>query len=113
MAAEAREFRRKLQAESVVPTIVALHHRLDQICRQELESFTRERGPFTREEGHALHALATQVVQKIANSVARELKELPGKVDQEKMAAAVEQLFHLESIARAGETGHKNMVTRH
>ena len=105
VAAEAHEFRRKLQAESVVPTIIALRHRLDQICRQELESFTQEHGPFTREEDHALHALTAQVMQKIANSVARELKELPEKVEQERMAAAVERLFHLETNAHPEDFG--------
>jgi len=116
VAAEAREFRRKLQAESVVPTIIALRQRLDQICRQELEAFTQQHGPFTREQDHTLHALAAQVIQKIANSVARELKELPERADQEQMAAAVERLFHLgrgiapdgseDEPRRAGATTH-------
>ena len=96
VAAEAQAFRGKLQAESVVPTIVALRHRLDQICRQELESFIEERGPFTREQDQSLHAITAQVIQKIASSLARELKELPEKEEQEKMTAAVTRLFHLE-----------------
>jgi glutamyl-tRNA reductase len=37
--AEAQGFRRRLMAERVVPTIVALRQRLDEICRQELDSF--------------------------------------------------------------------------
>jgi len=47
VAAEAQAFRSQLKAQSVVPTIVALRQRLEEICRQELESFTEERGPFT------------------------------------------------------------------
>ncbi len=114
VAAEAREFRRILQAETVVPTIIALRHRLDQICRQELESFTQEHGPFTHEEDHALHALAAQVMQKIANSVARELKELPEKVEQEKMAEAVERMFHLETNAHPDGVGRgRAAASRH
>ncbi len=97
VAAEAQAFRGKLQAERVVPTIVALRHSLDQICRQELESFIAERGPFTREQDQSLHAIAAQVIQKIASSLARELKELPEKEEQEQMTAAVTRLFHLES----------------
>jgi len=97
VAAEAMAFRGKLQAESVVPTIVALRHRLDQICRQELESFIEERGPFTREQDQSLHAITAQVIQKIASSLARELKELPEKGEQEQMTAAVMRLFHLDS----------------
>ncbi len=101
VAAEAQAFRGKLQAESVVPTIVALRHRLDQICRQELESFIAERGPFTREQDQSLHAITAQVIQKIASSLARELKELPEKEEQEKMTAAVTRLFHLEPPKQA------------
>ncbi len=96
VAAEAQAFSGSLQAESVVPTIVALRRRLDEICRQELESFTQERGPFTREQDQSLHAITAQVIQKIASSLARELKELPEKEEQEKMTAAVTRLFHLE-----------------
>lgn len=97
VAAEAQAFRGRLQAESVVPTIVALRNRLDEICRQELDSFIEERGPFTREQDQSLHAITAQVIQKIASSLARELKELPEKEEQEKMTAAVTRLFHLES----------------
>ena len=97
VAAEAQAFRGKLQAESVVPTIVALRHRLDEICRQELESFTEERGPFTREQDQSLHAITAQVIQKIASSLARELKEVPEKEEQERMTQAVTRLFHLQS----------------
>jgi glutamyl-tRNA reductase len=100
VAAEAQAFRGKLQAESVVPTIVALRQRLDEICRQELESFT-ERGPFTREQDQSLHAITAQIIQKIASSLARELKELPEKEEQERMTQAVTRLFHLESPQRA------------
>jgi glutamyl-tRNA reductase len=101
VSAEAQAFRGKLSAESVVPTIVALRRRLNEICRQELESFIAERGPFTEEQDQALHAITAQVIQKIASSLARELKELPEKEEQEQMTAAVTRLFHLDSPQRA------------
>jgi len=101
VAAEAQAFRGKLQAETVVPTIVALRHRLDQICRQELESFIEERGPFTREQDQSLHAITAQVIQKIASSLARELKDVLEKEEQEQMTAVVTRLFHLEPPKRA------------
>ncbi len=101
VAAAAQAFRGKLQTDAVVPTIVALRHRLDQICRQELESFIAERGPFTREQDQSFHAITAQVIQKIASSLARELKELPEKEEQEKMTAAVTRLFHLEPPKQA------------
>jgi glutamyl-tRNA reductase len=107
---EAQAFRRKLQAAGVVPTIVALRRRLDEICRQELESFTEERGPFTREQDQALHAIAAQVIRKIAGSLAHELKGLQEEAEQKQMTAAVHRLFHLETLqpALAGATSERN-----
>ena len=99
--AEAQTFRNQLNAKAVVPTIVALRQRLEEICRQELESFTEERGPFTREQDQSLHAITTQVIQKIASSLARELKEVPEKEEQERMTAAVTRLFRLASPKQA------------
>jgi len=101
VAAQARAFRTKLLAHSVVPTVVALRQRMEELCRQELESFIEERGPFTREQDQSLHAVAAQVIQKIAGSLVRELKELPEKEEQERMTEAVTRLFHLEPPKRA------------
>jgi len=94
---EARGFRRKLLAERVVPTIVALRTRLDEICRQELESFRQECGPFSKDEDTLLADVAGRITRRIAGSLARELKELPEKTEQEQMTVAVKRLFHLET----------------
>ncbi len=98
---EAHAFRNKLKAESAVPTVVALRQRLEEICRQELESFIEERGPFSREQDLSLHAITVQIINKIASSLARELKELPEKAEQEQMTAAVTRLFHLQTPQQA------------
>jgi glutamyl-tRNA reductase len=101
VATEAHAFWSKLQSQGSVPTMVALRHRLDEICRQELESFIRARGPFNREQDRLLHAVTAQVIKKIAGSLARELKDVPEKEEQEQMTKAVTRLFHLESPQRA------------
>jgi glutamyl-tRNA reductase len=98
---EACGFRRKLLAERVVPTIVALRTRLDEICRQELESFREECGPFSKDEAALLGDVAIRITRRIAGSLARELKELPEKTEQEQMTAAVQRLFHLETPEKA------------
>ena len=97
VAAEVQAFRDKLQAETAVPTIVALRRRLDEICGEELKSFIQDRGPFTREQDQLLHAITTQVIQKIASSLTRELKEFPKKQEEEQAAAVLARLFHLDS----------------
>jgi len=101
VAADVHTFRDKLQAQASVPTIVALRQRLEEICRQELESFIEERGPFTREQDQALHAITSQLIQKIASSLARELKEVPEQEEQERMTAAITRLFRLASPKQA------------
>jgi glutamyl-tRNA reductase len=95
LEAEALGFRRKLMAERVVPTIIALRQRLDEICRQELDSFRQENGPFSKDQDEMLNAVMSKMTKRIAGSLARELKELPEKVEQEQMTSAVQRLFHL------------------
>ena len=98
---EARGFRGKLMAERVVPTIVAVRERLDEICRQELDSFRQQNGPFSKDQDEMLDAMMTRMTQRIAGSLARELKELPEKVEQEQMAVALQRLFHLQTAEQA------------
>src|SRR5580700_3905297 len=104
LEAEAQGFRRKLLAERVVPTIVALRQRLDEICRQELDSFRQENGPFSKDQDEMLNAVMSKMTKRIAGSLARELKELPEKLEQEQMTTAVQRLFHLQTpeLALAG-----------
>ena len=98
---EARGFRRKLAAENGVPTIVALRLRLDEFCQQELDSFRQEKGPFSKDQDEILRVIMSRMTQRIAGSLARELKELPEKVQQEQMTAALQRLFHLKSAGQS------------
>lgn len=98
---EARQFRAKLAAERVVPTIVALRGRLDEICRQELDAFKQEAGPLSEKEIDMLETVAARITQRISNTLARELKDVPEKVEQDRMTQAVQRLFHLEMLAQA------------
>ena len=98
---EAQGFRGKLMAERVVPTIVALRLRLDEICRQELDSFRQENGPFSKDQDEMLNAMMSRMTQNIAGSLARELKGLPEKTEQERMTTALRRLFHLQTAESA------------
>jgi glutamyl-tRNA reductase len=98
---EAMGFRHRLLSERVVPTIVALRSRLDQICRQELRSFQSESGPFSKDQNELLEDVVVRITRKIASSLARELKELPEKVEQDQMTVAVQRLFHLDTPEKA------------
>jgi glutamyl-tRNA reductase len=97
---ELQGFRNRLVSEQVVPTIVALRHRLEEICGQELTSLEDQFGPFTEDQQQALHSLASHITQRIAGTMARELKELPEQAEQEQLTEAVQRLFHLPSARR-------------
>jgi len=90
-------FRRRLLAERAVPTIVALRQRLDDLCHQEVEFLRQEFGPFTEEQDDILTTLASHIAQRIASSLARELRELPDRTGQEMLTVAVQKLFQLDT----------------
>jgi glutamyl-tRNA reductase len=92
---EAQGFREKLLAERIVPTIVALRRRLEEIRTAEMERFRAEAGPLSVAEEQAVEALTAQIVGRIAGQLARELKHVPERPEQEALAAAVERLFGL------------------
>lgn len=100
-------FRRKLMSEHIVPTIVALRNHLEEICGQELRSLEDQYGPFTEDQQSTLHSLASHITQRIANTMARELKGLPEKADQQLLTEAVQRLFHLQP-AKASVPALKN-----
>ena len=94
---ETQGFQPMLLVERGVSTIVAMRARLDEICRQELESFKHECGPFSKDQEALFGEVTARMTRKIAGSLARELKEVPEKVDQEQMAVAIQRLFHLDA----------------
>ena len=99
--AEAQGFRCQLMAERAVSTVVALRQRLDEICRQELDAFRQENGPFSKDQDAMLNAVISRMTHKVAGSLARELKEFPGKAEQEQMTTALRRLFHLQTAESA------------
>jgi glutamyl-tRNA reductase len=111
LQAETQGFRLKLMAERVVPTVVALRQRLDEFCRQELDAFRDENGPFSKDQDEMLNAVMLRMTQRIAGSLARELRELPEKVEQEQLTTALHRLFHLPAsqmtIAHSAISGPK------
>lgn len=101
VVSEAKFFVRKLSGDQGVSTVVALRERLDEICRQELESFRHDVGPLTEEQEQVLQGLARRIGARIAGSLARELKDLPEKIDQDQLTSAIQKLFHLEGSSAA------------
>lgn len=96
IAEEAAGFRSKLLSESVLPTISGMRERLEQICRQEMDQLKEQFGPFTEDQEVALQALSAHITQRISASLARQLKEMPGRPE---LTTAIQQLFQLEVSA--------------
>jgi glutamyl-tRNA reductase len=84
---EVMAFRSELLALDKAPGIGALKQRLDEICRQELESFRLERGPFPKDQDRLLAAVGNRITHRIAGSLTRELND--GSQFAERIKAAV------------------------
>jgi len=100
VAVEARSFLRKLDGERVVPTIVALRSRLEELLEQELEGYRGEAGPLTPEQEQHLEALTARLARRIAGQLARELKQASARPEQDQLTAAIRKLFRLPKTER-------------
>lgn len=96
LAGHAHGFLQQLTAGNSLPAIAALRRHLDKLCREELEVLRDEFGPFTADQEQALTAFAHHVTQRIASSMARELKEFPDRSEPEVLCAALRRLFGIE-----------------
>jgi glutamyl-tRNA reductase len=70
--AEVQGFLKELTVQGDGAEIAALRHRLDEICRQELESFRLEQGPFPKDQDQLIAAVGARITHRIAGSLARE-----------------------------------------
>ena len=100
---EAKTFYCRLLRDRVTPTIAALRRRLDDICLKELESFYDGLTSLSVEERELVESFATRLTQRIAGTLAHELKEPCEKIEQERLTSAVQRLFGLEPQTRAAE----------
>ena len=89
VAAEVQGFRKQLLTKGAGPELSALRLRLDEICRQELESFRLEQGPFARDQQRLIATVSSRIARKIAGSLARELKGLQEPRGPNRMIAGI------------------------
>jgi glutamyl-tRNA reductase len=87
--AEVQGFRKQLMAGAAGPELTALRLRLEEICRQELESFRLEQGPFPKDQDRLIAAVSARITSKIAGSLARDLKGLPDTRAPRRMIAGL------------------------
>lgn len=75
--AEVQQFGRDLAVDEKSSEIADLQHRLDEICRQELESIRLEQGPFPKDQDQIIMAVSSRITHRIAGSLARQMRSRP------------------------------------
>jgi len=94
--AETEMFRERQAQLNVVPTIVSLRRRFEQIRRAELTRTRSLFGSLTREQEKALEILTQGLVNKILHSPFTELKQAASRPDHLEFLDVVRTIFHLE-----------------
>ncbi len=103
IAEEVTGFKKRLAAQRVVPTLVALRARLEEIRQQELETYRSELGSLSEAESKILDVLSSRTFDRIAEMLGRELREARELPEQDRLSAAVRKLFHLPQASTAVE----------
>jgi glutamyl-tRNA reductase len=85
--AEVEQFLRKMATHEVVPTILELQQRLDEIRRGELEKCLKKMGPITTEQRAAVEMLSSSIINKVAHYPILRIKE--SAADQNEKAESI------------------------
>ena len=95
---EVRDFIHWLNTLDLVPTIVSLRERAEEIRRQELEkALSMLKNTIEPEERKTLEAMSQAIVNKILHDPISEMKKAKKKGDSTRLVDAVQRLFSLRS----------------
>lgn len=97
---EAALFRERQDRLNVVPTIVSLHRRIEEIRQAEIKRTRRLFGELTPEQERALEALTQGLVNKILHTPFTELKQAASRPDRSEFIDVVRTIFHLQEESR-------------
>jgi glutamyl-tRNA reductase len=89
-------FRERQEQLNVVPTIVSLRRRVEEIRQAELKRMRRMFGELTPEQERALEALTQGLVNKILHTPFTELKQAATRPDRSEFIDVVRTIFHLQ-----------------
>lgn len=87
----------RLKTLEVVPTIVSLQERLEEIRRGELERARRKLGPLEPEQEEALEEMTRSIINKILHTPITQLKSVAQHPDGLKFVEFVRRVFNLKS----------------
>ena len=89
-------FRERQEQLNVVPTIVSLRRRVEEIRQAEMKRMRRMFGELTPEQEQALEALTQGLVNKILHTPFTELKQAALRPDRSEFIDVVRTIFHLQ-----------------
>jgi glutamyl-tRNA reductase len=89
-------FRERQEQLNVVPTIVSLRRRVEEIRQAEMKRMRRMFGELTPEQERALEALTQGLVNKILHTPFTELKQAALRPDRSEFIDVVRTIFHLQ-----------------
>ena len=92
---EVREFLEWQKSLDVVPLLVELRQRADEIRRRELDRARRRLGPLSAEQEAALEAATTAIVNKLLHSPTVQLKEIARNGGAAEQVAFIRKLLGL------------------
>jgi glutamyl-tRNA reductase len=104
VAEEAEQFRERQEALSVVPTILSLRRRFEEIRRAELARTRRLFGGLTPQQERALEILTQGLVNKFLHAPFSELKQASSRPDRTEFLTVVRTIFRLEDEGAEAET---------
>jgi len=99
---EVERFLARLEAQSVVPTIVSLQGQLEAIRQAELDRVRGRLGALTPEQEQAVEALSRGIVNKILHAPITTLKTAAGQPEATTVIDVIRRLFNLGDDKKAG-----------
>ena len=91
--AEVQKAMRRLASREVVPTIVALEHRLEHIRETEIDRYRGRLNGLSTQQREAVEALTKGILNKILHGPITELKNGAGRPDQGSLVQIVRKMF--------------------
>jgi len=99
LSEEIELFRERQEQLNVVPTIVSLRRRVEEIRRAEIKRMRRLFGELTPQQEQALESLTQGLVNKILHTPFTELKQAASRPDRSEFIDVVRTIFHLQEAA--------------
>ncbi len=93
---EVEQFLDRIKSLEVVPTIVSLQERLEEIRRQEIERLHGRLGNLTPEQAAAVEQLTRGIINKVLHQPIAQMKEGARQADGLKLVDAVRRMFNLK-----------------